>query len=312
MILAVTLNPCVDRTVFVEKLELGKIVQGTRAHSIAGGKGLNVARLARRFGEQADSFTVLGGHPGRMIDELSRTQDDIELIAVWTEAPTRDIVTIAEDGSWRQAAFKEPSPQITPTEKDDILVTFDSIAERYDLIVLTGSSPCAETDDMYARMIAKAKALGKTTILDSSGASLAQGIEAAPFMVKPNLAETSAILGREITGDDDIWEAVAFYQSKGIDLVVLTDGEKGAYVCHRDRRWRAMPPKLNTVNPVASGDALVAGIAVGLARDLPIEETIRLGVACGAANAAMWEPAMCSPEAVERLMPQVQSEEITS
>ncbi|MEW6360415.1 MAG: 1-phosphofructokinase family hexose kinase [Planctomycetota bacterium] len=310
MILAVTLNPCVDRTIFVETLELGKIIQGTRARSIAGGKGLNVARLARRFGEQADSFTVLGGHPGRMIDELSRTQDGIDLIAVWTDAPTRDIVTIAEEGTWRQAAFKEPSPQITSKEKREILATFDSIIQRYDLIALMGSSPCPETDDVYARMIAKAKHLGKTTILDSSGVSLAKGIEAGPFMVKPNLAETSAILGRDLAGEDDIWKAVEFYRSKGIGLVVLTDGGKGAYVQAEDRRRRVLPPKVRTVNPVASGDALVAGIAVGLRRGLPIEETIRLGVACGAANAAMWEPAMCSPEDVDRLLPMIRCEEV--
>ncbi|NOZ20478.1 MAG: hexose kinase [Planctomycetes bacterium] len=312
MILAVTLNPCVDRTIFVEKLELGRIIQGARAHSVAGGKGLNVVRLARRFGERADSFTVLGGHPGRMIDELSQTQDGIELIAVWTEAPTRDIVTITEEGTWRQAAFKEPSPGITPGEKREILATFDSIVERYDLIVLTGSSPCAETDDVYARMIATAKDLGKITILDSSGVSLAQGIEAAPFMVKPNLAETSATLGRDIAGEDEIWEAVGFYRGKGIRTVVLTDGDKGAYIQHNDRRWRVIPPTVKTINPVASGDALVAGMAVGLVRGASIEQTIKLGIACGAANAAMWAPAMCSPDVVARLIPQVRYEELAS
>lgn len=306
MILAVTLNPCVDRTIFVKKIELGKITQGTRSTCVAGGKGLNVARLVRRLGMKADSFTVLGGIPGQLVADLSRTRDRIEQIAVWTAAPTRDIVTVAEEETCVQAAFKEPSPQITPAEKRQIIETFQSIADRYSLIALMGSSPCGETDDVYRRMVEIAKARGKRTILDSSGIALTLGIEAAPSMVKPNLAETAAILGRALTTDSDVWEAVEFYRGKGTGLVVLTDGERGAYVQRDGRRWRALPPKVKTVNPVASGDSLVAGFAIGMIRNLPTEEMIRLGVACGAANATMWEPSSFGMETVEKLVREVQ------
>jgi len=305
MILAVTLNPCIDRTIFVRHLALDKIIQGTRAHAIAGGKGLNVARLARRLGVHADSLTILGGMPGRIVAELSIRQDGIEQIASWTQAPTRDIVTVMEEGTFRQVAFKEPSPTVAPEEKQAFMQLFDSIIEDYDIVTLMGSSPCAATDDVFAWMVQRCKDIGKKAILDSSGDSLANGIDAAPFMVKPNAAEMSRISG-EKTG----WEAVASCRERGIEVVALTDGPAEAYVQWGERRWIARPPTVKTVNPVASGDSLVAGVAVGLARGLPPEDVIRLGIASGAANAEMWQAASCTRERIEQLVPQVQLEAV--
>jgi len=142
---------------------------------------------------------------------------------------------------------------------------------------------------LYQKLIPIAKAHGATTILDSHGPELALGLEAAPYMVKPNVAETEELVGHALDTDEAKWEAIEFLHERGVELVVLSLGKNGAFVSRGQERFHAIPPVIKEVNPVGSGDALVAGFAIGLLEDMPLHDMARLAIAAGTANSMSWD-----------------------
>ena len=305
MILTVTLNPCVDKSIALESLTLGAFNNGVEAHDVAGGKATNVARMAKHLGAPVKSLVLLGGDSGRLVERLIRTQDGVEPIVVWTQAPTRSIITVYERDRRRATAYVEPNPRITETEAAELMDRYAAALDGTEIVCFGGSAPHPVLDDAYRRMIEQAKGRGIRALLDSRGEALRLGLEAAPFMVKPNLVETAHLLGRPLAEESACWGAVDYYRRLGIEIVVLSMGKEGALIDWGGRRWRALPPQVQEVNPVGSGDCLVAGFACGLLWGWEEERTIRLAVAAGAANAAVWDAASPGRTEVEALAPGV-------
>ena len=144
------------------------------------------------------------------------------------------------------------------------------------------------------------------TLLDSSGEGLKQGVVATPRIVKVNLAEAVALLGRELLTPDDQMAALDALRVWGSDWAVLTLGEKGALFAAGERRWAAAAPKVEAINPIGSGDALTAGLMAGLVRGLPPEECFRLGMATAVANTLTWDACWFNLADVEALVPQIE------
>ena len=302
MILCVTLNPCVDRTIFVERLELDKIVAGRRSKCIPGGKGNNVARALKTLGAAVDSFVLVGGHTGCMVEDMIRDQDGITPFAFWTEAPTREVVTVVEEGTHRQAAFKEPGAEVTARERRGLAAMLRALVRGYEWVIFSGSVPSAALDDIYFELIGEVRKAGGKAVLDSSGEALAQGLRAGPYLVKANLEEAGHAVRRRLAGDAEIWRAAG---EMPCGIAAITAGKEGAYVACGEERWRGLPPPVQTVNPVGSGDSFLGGMVAGLARGEPIEEALRLAMAAGAANAMVWDAATFSAEDVAGLVPGV-------
>ena len=304
MILTVTLNPCVDKTICIERMKVGEFNHGTDWSDVAGGKANNAARMLKRLGTPVRAFLLVGGMTGRRVEELMREDDGLDLALVWARAPTRTICTVREaDG--RATAFFEPAGPVTPDEAADLRRAFAAALEGVEFVTIGGSVPCLLLDSIYHDWIVEARARGIRTCLDTHGEALRLGIEAAPWMAKPNVPESERLLGRRLETEAQRWEAVEHYRQKGIELVVLSLGRPGALVDYRGRRWVARPPQVPEVNPVGSGDCLIAGMLAAITRGDKIEEAIRLGIACGAANAAVWKAAHVDPAEVERLKGEV-------
>ena len=164
--------------------------------------------------------------------------------------------------------------------------------------------------NLYRDLIPIAKEAGAATILDSHGPEFALGLESVPYMVKPNVAETEELFGYSLETDDAKWQAIAQFHAKGIELVALSLGERGAFVSRGEDKFQVVPPKIDEVNPVGSGDALVAGFAIGLLEDMPLRDMAILGCAAGAANAMSWAIGHFTKEQVERLTDHVEVREI--
>ncbi len=311
MILTVTLNPCIDKTVLIGKLRVGEIIRADKVRKIAGGKGVNVARVVRNLGESVLALVMVGGRTGEEIMDLIE-RDGIPARGVRIADSSRTVTTVLDTGLHAQTAYVEPGHQVTPQEADRFKNVFARllVAARPDLIVFSGSSPCSAVDGLFAELIESAQRRGLRTLLDSRGEALAVGLRATPTVIKPNIAEAEYTLKRALTTEGEVIEAARDYVRMGIELAVLSRGRAGAIVACGDRLWRTRPPQVEEVNPVGSGDAMVAGLAVGLVRGYAIEDVIRLGMAAGAANAAMWDAASCRREEVERLLPGVEMEVI--
>jgi len=305
MVLTVTLNACVDKAIFIGRMKKGKFNNGTWWHDVGGGKGANAARMLHRLGVPVRPLIILGGRSGQRVADQFREEDGMDPIVVWTQAPTRTIVTIREEDAGINTAFVEPSPQVTDEEVRQLMQEYARAVESARIVTFGGSAPCPNLEGAYAEMIRLAKAKGICTILDSRDGALRSAIPARPFMVKPNVVESENLLGRRLENDEQMWQAVDWYRSQGAQAVVLTLGRKGALVSWASERWVARSPRVRTVNPVGSGDCLVGGVAAGLYWGRKPAECVRLGIACGAANAEVWDPAYVSRERVEALLDKV-------
>jgi tagatose 6-phosphate kinase len=242
--------------------------------------------------------------------ELLLAQEGIRAAAVRTETWTRFQITFLDPDTWEWTTVLEPGVAITAAERDALHARYEELLPEAALVVLSGSSPCRVLDDSFRWMTEAAHRRDRRVILDTYGDSLRLALPAAPFMVKPNVVESEGLLGRSLPDEASRWEAVQHYHASGVRLVILSAGAEGALVSFEGRRWRVVPPPVETLNPVGSGDSLVGAVAVGLVRGLPIEDLIRLGIAAGAANAAVWEPASCTAGQVQALVAGVRLEPV--
>ncbi|HOV75542.1 MAG TPA: 1-phosphofructokinase family hexose kinase [Candidatus Hydrogenedentes bacterium] len=305
MILTLTPNPCVDKTVFIPELNVGTFMRSQRYTCIPGGKGTNVSRAVKALGRSTAAMVIVGGHPGAHVVEMIREQDGVECIPAWVASQTRTITTVLEEKIHRQTAFFEPGPRVTEAEAASIRELFAKAVAKSRVVTFNGTVPDPAIRALYRELIPIAKAAGAITILDSHGPELALGLEAMPYMVKPNAAEAQEWAGFALDDDAARWRAIEYFHTGGVEMVVLSLGRDGALVSCGGMRLRVTPPTIQEVNPVGSGDALVAGFAIGLLEGMPIEDMARLAVAAGTANAMSWDIGHFTKDEVESLLPRV-------
>jgi 1-phosphofructokinase family hexose kinase len=310
MILTVTPNPCVDKTVFVESVALGTKVRGRKCSCVTGGKGNNTARAVKAMGREACAFTVVGGHAGRHAVDMLERDDGLKVAPVWVASPTRTITTVLEEPVHRQTAFFEPGSEVTDDEYTAICEAFEQVVGRARVVTFNGTVSDSRIARLYADLIPIAKAHGATTLLDTHGPELRHGIGETPFMVKPNEEELAEWAGFPLDSEEARWRALDLVLDRSVQVVALSLGAAGALVARGERRLVVRPPVIEEVNAVGSGDAFVAGFAIGLMEDLPLEETARLACAMGAANAMSWDIGHFAPQKVEQLRARVEVAEL--
>jgi 1-phosphofructokinase family hexose kinase len=308
MILTVTPNPCVDKTIFCDRVELGTIIRGQKASAVAGGKGSNVSRVVKTLGRPTKAFQIVGGHTGAHIEEMISIEDGVETVPVWVSAPSREIVTVLDTGKHVQTAYMEPGPELTPEEVKKVHEVFNQVVGEAKVVTFNGAVSCSALDTLYYDLIPICAEGGARTVLDSHGPAFSEGIKAKPYMVKPNIEEAQELFGETIRSDADILGAIARYRDLGIRLVVISMGARGAFASLDGRALKCTSPKIKEVNPVGSGDALVAGFAVGLMEGMDLEEMCKLGAGAGTANAASWDIGHCSREEIQRYAEEVSVE----
>lgn len=309
MILTVTPNPCVDKTVFIDTLKVGTFMRSPRCTCIPGGKGTNVSRAVKALGRPTRAMVVVGGHPGAHVVDMIEDQDGVECAPAWVQSQTRTITTVLEESIHRQTAFFEPGSKVTESEYLGIIDTFRKAVEGAKVVTLNGtvSDPAIKT--LYRDLIPIAKDCGALTILDSHGPEFALGLESIPHMVKPNVVETEELVGYKLDTRDAQWKAIDSFHDKGVTLVVLSLGKDGALVSRDSERFHIVPPAIKEINPVGSGDALVSGFAIGLLEGLMLRDMATLGCAAGTANAMSWDIGHFTKEEVEALIAQVEIRE---
>ena len=305
MILSVTPNPCVDKTVFIDALKIGTFMRSQRYTCVPGGKGNNCARAVKTLGRACKAMPIVGGHTGAHVVEMIEQQDEVPCVPLWVASPTRTITTIVEEESQRQTAFFEPGSRVTDAEAATIRETFAREAAGARVVTFNGTVCDPSIRTLYRELIPVAKAAGALTILDSYGPEFSLGLESVPYMVKPNVAEAQGFAGFALDSDEAKWKAIDLLHERGVALVVLSLGKDGALVSRGGERFHAIPPRIHEVNPVGSGDALVAGFAIGLMEEMPLAEMTRIAIAAGAANAMSWEIGHFTQAEVEALVPQV-------
>lgn len=310
MIITLTLNPAVDFTTVVHHLDVGEINRYREPQLDPAGKGVNVARMAHRLGWPAIALGFLAGDIGSLIPKALAGEG---VLSHFVDVPgqTRLNVAIVDEANRAATSLRGPGPVVAPEHRRqlDDLLQFWLPSGR--VLVLAGNLPPGVRDDTYARYIELANTMGVKTILDTDGEPLRLGVAAQPSCIKPNVAEAERLLGYALPGLKAVVQGARELARNGIAIVVISMGADGAVCVRGDKVWRAIPPLVERKSTVGSGDSLVAGLAVSLARGDPIVEGLRLGTAAGAATAMTPGTAHGTAAEVEALLPQVQIEDLT-
>jgi len=305
VIVTVTLNPCVDRTIYIDRLRVGEIIRARQSDTIAGGKGNNVARVIKALGEAVRPVLLVGGETGQLITRLLRERDGLEPESCLIRESSREVVTVLDESTGAQTAFVEPGPNVTSDEAEAFLHVVAPELEGADLLVLSGSVPCPSMSETYNHLIAVAHARGVRTILDTRDEALRRALEARPDVLNCNRAEAERLLRKGLPDVAAAARAARELHGRGLAWVTITLGPDGFVACSTQGCWHVAPPKVEVVNPVGAGDALVAGLAVGLVRKLPAEDLLRFAQAVAAATLPQWHPGDLRPPDVAGLLPDV-------
>lgn len=295
MIYTVTLNPTLDITYELEEIRFGEPVKATRVINTPGGKGINVSRALRSMGVDSVAMGILGGYRGEeVLDLLQKEGIILQVVKIKNETRTNIIILGKEDG--RELSIRSAGPRVEEEESDLLTGMILEKAQAPEALVLSGSLPMGVDDGIYFNIIVGAKKRGIPVILDSDDEPMRMGIEAGPYLIKPNRVELEKLAGSALTSDDDIIAFGRELVKKGISVVVGSLGSQGAIMVTADGAWKGMVPVISCEDTVGAGDSTVAGLVMGMTRGEPVEAMLRRGLACGLSAVMNPGPDLCSAE----------------
>ena len=283
MILAVCLNPAIQRTLNFQDLQLNRVNRAKSAVLSTGGKGVNVARVAMTSGADVKLLTLAGGPNGRELRRLLKGEG-IPFHAVPVRGNTRICTTLLDRKNGIQTELVEESEPVTGGETGRVQRAFETLLRGSRLLVLSGTAPKGFASSVYRRWIEAANRIGIPTILDAPGKLAEQGLTSRPWLFKPNWGEMEAILGRPVRSDEEAKKALEIFHQNGAQNVMVTADVPVALALADGGFFRLISPDLAVVNPIGSGDSIAAGIAAAFLRKKSLPEALRFGMACGSAN----------------------------
>lgn len=304
-ILTVALNAAMGVSYRIDGFGVDKVNLAAHATRTAEGKANNVARVLAALGRPVTVTGFAAGHTGRFIKEtLAGCGIRVAYEAVAGE--NRTCITVVDPAGGTLTELREPGPAVTPDDCERFLSLFRQLLPEAELVVLSGSLPPGCPPDFYRLLVGEAYRVGQVrTIVDAAGPVLREALAAQPYLVKPNLAELEEWAGARLETEGKVLLAAQRMLNAGPLVVAVSLGPGGLLLVSPEGAWRAVPPRVTEVNPVGSGDSLVAGLAAGLLQGLPAEEILRLAVACGTANAMTEAVATFGHELLEGILSEV-------
>ena len=309
MIITVTLNPAMDKTVELDELIPGETNRVMSYRNDPGGKGINVSRVLRTLGTSSLAMGFVSGSVGRFV-EASLNEVGILDDFIHTPGQTRTNVAITERKKDLTTLLAEPGPITDPQFLEQLKVRLSGHISPGAWVVFAGSIPPNLSDDSYAVLIELTRQRGGYAALDADGAPLSRGVAAKPCLIKPNQRELSYLVGRNLSTFDEVLAAAQEVQREGVDYVVASMGKQGAVGVTHGQAWKAVPPPVDARSTVGAGDSMLAGVLFSLAQGKSFAEGLRDGSAAGAATALTPGTQLCRLEDIQRLLPKVQVERL--
>ncbi len=306
VVLCVGPNPALQRTLWFKGLQLGEVNRAARQRVSGGGKGTNVARILDQLGQQATLFTFVGGFVGQELLQVLQAEG-LKVNPVDTGQPTRVCCTLIDEEGGTQTEIVEEALPIQAAAVEQMVAAFEKDLSKAVFAVFSGTSPPGTPPDLYGRLALLAAQRGVPTIIDAPGQLLLKGVRARPLLAKPNKKELLAALPEEPGIDAAMRRLVEL----GARAVLVTTGPGQAHLLTEGELYRYQPPQVEAVNPIGSGDAVAAGVALATLQGKELVEAVRFGIACGTANALTELAGNVRPEDVERLWPLVKVQKVT-
>jgi 1-phosphofructokinase family hexose kinase len=312
MIITVTLNAAIDKTLEVPNFRLGRRHRSVEQTTMAGGKGVNVARALKRLGQPVIATGLAGGPTGtRIVEQLTEESILNDFVRIREESRSNTAVTDPTTGE--QTEINERGPAVSAQEVELFCDKLLYLARGAQICVFAGSMPRRIEPTLYADLIRELRKLGVTTIVDTDGDPLRQAVRAEPSVVSPNVLEAEELVGHEFNDDEDRLIAVREMTELGAREAIMTSDD-GCFAKVTDeggsQLYRLRVDPLETYSAVGSGDAFLAGYVAARYSGRPPAECLRFGVACGAESTQHIGAGMLDPREAERLESEIAVEAV--
>jgi 1-phosphofructokinase family hexose kinase len=312
LILTVTLNAAIDRTVAVPNFRLGRRHRAVESRTVAGGKGVNVARALKLLGRPVIATGLAGGPAGnRILEHL--VEESILNDFTRIEGESRTNLAVIDPTSGEQTEINERGPEVTTEEVDRFVEKLLYLAQGATLCVLAGSVPPGVDPGIYSRLIAELRRLGVLAVLDTEGEPMRAGLRAEPAVVAPNADEAEEAVGHEFNDPDDLSLGLTGLVEMGAGEAIITR-EAGCVAIVGEgperRRYDVKIEALEPVSTVGSGDAFLAGYVAARYEGASSRDCLAYGVACGAESTQHFGAGTVNRREVERLLPRVEVREV--
>jgi 1-phosphofructokinase/tagatose 6-phosphate kinase len=312
MILTVTLNAAIDRTVAVPNFRLGHRHRAVESRTVAGGKGINVARALKLLGRPVIATGFAGGPTGnRLLEQLRKEAvlTDFTRIA----AETRINLAVIDPTSGEQTEINERGPAVSPEEVEAFVRRVGYLADGAKLCVLAGTLPPGAGDDLYARLVKDLSERGLPVVLDAEGSAMLAGLRAGASVVTPNEREAEELVGQEFADRDDLIQGLAELVRLGAGEAAITRPDGCVAVIGNGSEQRFLEVRTEPLDPVStvgSGDAFLAGYVAARYDGREADECLAYGVACGAESTQHFGAGTVDRNQVERLLGEVHVQDL--
>lgn len=298
-IITVTFNPTIDKSTSIDALMPEKKLRCSSPTFEPGGGGINVARAIKKLGREATAIYPSGGYSGKFLNELMNLEN-VPVIPVETKSHTRENLIVFDKSTSLQYRFGMPGSEVREEEWQQVLSLIENCGAEF--IIASGSLPPGMPVDIFARIAKIAQHINAKLIVDTSGEALKKAVEAGVYLLKPNLAELSSLVGIDEVNHERVYDiAKDIIARKCCQVVMVSLGPAGAMLITKDEVFQAIPPVVKRLSTVGAGDSMLAGVVLSLANEKSLKEALQYGVACGTAATLNPGTELCKPEDVERL-----------
>jgi 6-phosphofructokinase 2 len=309
-IATLTLNPAVDVSVTVERIEPIHKLRCTLAEREAGGGGINVARVIRRLDGDVLAIYATGGIIGELLRKLV-IRECVPSLTVPIAEESRENFAALEKESGQQYRFVVPGPRLSKSEWRGCLDALATLDARPEFVVASGSLPPGVPDTVYGEVAKATKAKNAKFVLDSSGAALKAALAEGVYLIKPNLRELRGLVGEHLEGRAACIAACRkLVKANHVEVVALTLGDQGALLVTSERMWFAKAVPVKPVSAIGAGDSFLGALVWALSSGRRLEEALCYGVAAGCSALLTPGTGLCRREDIERFVGEVKHEAI--
>jgi 1-phosphofructokinase/tagatose 6-phosphate kinase len=308
MIITVTLNAAIDKSLAVPNFRLGRRHRTVDQRTMAGGKGVNIARTLKALGQPVIATGFAGGATGTHIVE-QLTEESILNDFVRIREESRTNTSVLDPTTGEQTEINERGPAVTEREVELFRDKLVYLARGAAIVVFAGSLPRAVSPDLYASLIHDLERLELTTVIDTDGEPLRQAVRAEPDVVSPNVLEAEELVGHEFASEEDRTHAVREIAALGAREAIMTLPDGCFAQVLVDGQLRLKRARIEPREPIAkrgSGDAFLAGYLAARYEGRPVDHCLRFGVACGAESTTRPGIGLIDPREARRLMGDVE------
>ncbi len=308
MIYTVTLNPAIDKTAEIPSFAVDAVNRIVRVRKDPGGKGINVSKVIESLGGDSVAYAVLGGDTGKELEKML-SGHRFQLESIRTEYETRTNIKIVDPTLHTNTDINEPGTAFGSGTLEELKQSLRKRLTEGDILVLSGSVPAGTDKGIYGELTVMGKECGAKVFLDADGELFARGVDAVPFLVKPNRFELEQYFGRQLRTREELCGAGRELLEKGIRVVLISLGADGAVLCRDDGNARGQEAacrkaasqetavslcrgvsylwaeglSVPVASTVGAGDSMTAAFAYGVDRKMDCEDAFRLSVSAGSA-----------------------------